>query len=46
MAKAKRLVILHHDPAHSDAQLDAMAREADALFPGILFAREGERLTV
>ena len=42
MAGAKRLVILHHDPEHTDDQLDAMEHEADAWFPGVVFAKEGE----
>lgn len=44
MANAKRLVILHHDPEHSDEQLDRMAAEAATLFPGIIFAKEGESI--
>lgn len=46
MAGAKRLVILHHDPEHSDDQLDAMAREADGWFPGVVFAKEGEVVAI
>ncbi|WP_448205180.1 MBL fold metallo-hydrolase [Azospirillum sp. sgz302134] len=36
-----RAVIFHHDPRRTDAQLDAIAAEAEALRPGTLVAREG-----
>lgn len=40
-AGAKRLAVFHHDPDHSDDQLDAIAREAAAAMPGAVVAREG-----
>jgi phosphoribosyl 1,2-cyclic phosphodiesterase len=40
-AEVGRLVIFHHDPAHDDAFMDGVAREAEALRPGTLVAREG-----
>ena len=40
-AGAKRLTVFHHDPDHSDDQLDAIAREVAAAMPGALVAREG-----
>ena len=30
-AQVKRLVLFHHDPSHSDEQLDAVARDAEAI---------------
>lgn len=42
LAGVSRLAIIHHDPSHSDEQLDAMEREAQALDPRIFFAREGQ----
>jgi ribonuclease BN (tRNA processing enzyme) len=43
MAKARRLMLFHHDPSHSDEQLEALAEEATALAPDIemLIGREG-----
>jgi phosphoribosyl 1,2-cyclic phosphodiesterase len=40
-AGAKRLAVFHHDPDHSDEQLDAIARQVAAAMPGSLVAREG-----
>lgn len=40
-AGARRLAIFHHEPDRSDEELDALAREVDALIPGSLVAREG-----
>jgi phosphoribosyl 1,2-cyclic phosphodiesterase len=40
-AGAKRLAVFHHDPDHSDDQLDAIAREVAAKMPGAVVAREG-----
>lgn len=44
LAKAKRLVVFHHDPGHDDAFMDQVAAEADAARPGTVVAREGEIL--
>jgi phosphoribosyl 1,2-cyclic phosphodiesterase len=40
-AGAKRLAIFHHDPAHDDARLDRLARQAEAVRPGTVVAAEG-----
>lgn len=40
-AGAKRLAIFHHDPAHDDAVLDRITREAEAVWPGAIIAAEG-----
>lgn len=45
-AKAKTLVIFHHDPSRTDDQLDAIAAEAAAVRPGTITAREGETLAL
>ena len=44
-AKAKRLVIFHHDPAHDDAFMDRVAADAEAARPGTVVAREGLTLS-
>lgn len=44
-AKAKRLVIFHHDPAHDDAFMDRIAADAERVRPGTIVAREGLTLT-
>jgi phosphoribosyl 1,2-cyclic phosphodiesterase len=41
---AKRLFLFHHDPAHNDDAVRAMAEEARALFPQAEPAREGCRI--
>jgi phosphoribosyl 1,2-cyclic phosphodiesterase len=39
-AGARQLVLFHHDPAHSDGELDAMQARAQELFPNSLAAYE------
>jgi len=43
-AGAKRLVIFHHDPSHNDKFMDEVARQAEAMRPGTVVAREGMTL--
>ena len=43
-AGAKRLVIFHHDPSHNDNFMDGVARQAEAMRPGTVVAREGMTL--
>ncbi|MFN3926185.1 MAG: MBL fold metallo-hydrolase [Pseudanabaenaceae cyanobacterium] len=45
-AQVKTLVIFHHDPSHSDAQLDEIGRQAQAQFPQAIVAREGMSIEV
>jgi phosphoribosyl 1,2-cyclic phosphodiesterase len=40
-ASVKTLAVFHHDPDHDDDFLDEVAKEADALRPGTVIAREG-----
>ncbi len=40
-AKAQKLVLFHHNPAHSDAELRAIEKKAQALFPNSELAVEG-----
>jgi len=41
-AQARRLVLFHHDPGHSDAEVGAIARLARSQFPATDAAREGK----
>ena len=41
---AKQVRIIHHDPFHTDAQLDRAARELAAIHVGCAFARAGEEI--
>ena len=36
-----KLVIFHHDPSHDDAFMDQVAKDAEAMRPGTVVAREG-----
>ncbi|MCI0475808.1 MAG: MBL fold metallo-hydrolase [Anaerolineales bacterium] len=45
-AQVKQLVLFHHDPEHSDEMLDAVEKEARALFPATRLAREGMTVEV
>jgi phosphoribosyl 1,2-cyclic phosphodiesterase len=40
-ARARSLVLFHHDPLHSDAQVRDKERRAKALFPNVVAAYEG-----
>jgi ribonuclease BN (tRNA processing enzyme) len=40
-AGVKKLVLFHHDPAHSDEALEAIQKEARREFPETYVAREG-----
>lgn len=40
-AQVKTLVIFHHDPNHNDDFMDEVARQAEAMRPGTIVAREG-----
>ena len=42
--RARQVRIVHHDPFHTDAVLDAAADELERLCPGCAFAREGEAI--
>ncbi len=43
-AGARTLVLFHHEPGRDDAALDAIGRQAAAIFPGALVAQEGMQL--
>jgi phosphoribosyl 1,2-cyclic phosphodiesterase len=43
---AQRLFLFHHDPAHTDDQVEAMAEEAKHIFSLAEPAREGKRITL
>ena len=40
-ARAKRMVVFHHDPDHDDDILDGIAREVERALPGSVVAHEG-----
>ncbi|MBT6136897.1 MAG: MBL fold metallo-hydrolase [Rhodospirillaceae bacterium] len=40
-AGAKKLVIFHHDPGHTDDIMDGIAEAAESFRPGTIVAREG-----
>ncbi len=44
--RARQVRIVHHDPFHTDAVLDAAADELETLCPGCAFAREGEEISL
>lgn len=44
-ANAKTLVIFHHDPSHDDEFMDEIARQAEAMRPGTIVAREAMTLS-
>lgn len=46
MADVPRLAIIHHDPNHTDDQLEAMENAARTEFPGLFLAREGQVVEV
>ncbi len=44
-ARAKTLVVFHHDPSHDDAAMDRIAEQAAKRRPGTVVAREGMQLS-
>jgi phosphoribosyl 1,2-cyclic phosphodiesterase len=45
-ANVGKLALFHHDPLHSDDELDEFERLAQARFPGAVLAREGMEISV
>ncbi|MCL2450310.1 MAG: MBL fold metallo-hydrolase [Polyangiaceae bacterium] len=45
-AGARKLVLFHHDPTQNDAAVRQKERRAQALFPDVTAAREGESIDV
>ncbi len=45
-ANAQRLALFHHDPLHTDDELEEIEREAQAIFPGAVLAREGMEIEI
>jgi phosphoribosyl 1,2-cyclic phosphodiesterase len=43
-AGVKTFVVFHHEPAHDDAQMDAIAADVERARPGSIVAREGMTL--
>ena len=45
-AKAKRLVLFHHNPDHGDAMLERIEQDAKSVFANTISAREGMELFI
>jgi phosphoribosyl 1,2-cyclic phosphodiesterase len=45
-AGVQKLVLFHHEPAHSDDFLEALEKEAQAKFPQAVIAREGMKIVL
>lgn len=45
-ANVGQLALFHHDPLHTDDQLEAIERQAQAMFPGAFLAREGMEIAI
>jgi phosphoribosyl 1,2-cyclic phosphodiesterase len=45
-ANARRLALFHHDPMHTDDELEEIERQAQAHFPSAFLAREGMEITL
>jgi len=45
-AGVKRLFLFHHEPARTDADLEAILATARARYPNTELAREGERFEI
>jgi anti-anti-sigma factor len=45
-ANVKKLVLFHHDPYHSDSQIDQMVSEAQVFFPNTIGASRGLELNL
>jgi len=45
-ANVRRLALFHHDPMHTDDELEEIERQAQAVFPPTVMAREGMEVTL
>ncbi len=45
-AGVQRLALFHHDPLHTDDELEEIERQAQATFPGAFLAREGMQVQI
>ncbi len=45
-ANVRRLALYHHDPDHTDGQLEEIERQAQVLFPAAFMAREGMEIHI
>ena len=45
-ANVRRLALFHHDPLHTDDELDEIERQAQIVFPGAFVAREGMQVAI
>jgi phosphoribosyl 1,2-cyclic phosphodiesterase len=45
-ARVPRVALFHHDPMHTDEELEELERQAQALFPAAFLAREGMAVTL
>ncbi len=45
-AKVQQLALFHHDPTHTDDELEEIEQQAQTLFPAAYLAREGMELTL
>jgi ribonuclease BN (tRNA processing enzyme) len=45
-ANVRKVALFHHDPMHSDDELEEIERQAQALFPSTFLAREGLEVTL
>lgn len=43
-ARVQKLVLFHHEPEHSDDVLEQVEKEAQAVFPNTVLAREGMKI--
>lgn len=45
-ADVGQLALFHHDPLHTDDQLEVIEQQAQAMFPGAFLAREGMEIAI
>jgi ribonuclease BN (tRNA processing enzyme) len=45
-ANVRQLALFHHDPMHTDDELEEIERQAQAIFPPTFMAREGMEVTL
>ena len=45
-ANVRQLALFHHDPMHTDDELEEIERQAQAVFPPTVLAREGMEVTL
>ena len=46
LSNTKKLILFHHDPSRTDDELDEIEKNAQALFPNTIVAKQGLEIII